>query len=140
MIKLFARCSVKTIKKKIMDKEGKIRSKVGDGNPFRVPEGYFDSFASQLMDKLPERKSSMVEQPRSLLSVKRPLMYAAACLFAAVFSVAVYFVKIAPAGEHVQQHTTAMHIQKSAIDAYMDEVADYAMVDNTDIYACLASE
>lgn len=123
-----------------MNEEDKIRSKVGKGNPFRVPEGYFDSFASQLMDKLPERKASMAETPRPRFKAMRPVLYAAACLLAAVFSVAAYFAKIALVGEQAQQHTTAMHIQKSAVDVYMDEAADYAMVDNTDIYACLASE
>ena len=39
-----------------------IQEKLGNQNPFRVPEGYFDSFADQLMSQIPETKRE-VEQP-----------------------------------------------------------------------------
>jgi hypothetical protein len=60
----------------------------------------------------------------------RPWMYAAACLVVIVFSVALYFSKIAP--------DTPELPQVAVTESYIDEAADYAMIDNTDIYACLA--
>lgn len=45
-----------------MSDEELIKSKVGTGNPFKVPEGYFDAFQQQLLSSLPER-SLVAEQP-----------------------------------------------------------------------------
>jgi hypothetical protein len=57
-------------------------------------------------------------------------MYAAACLVVAIFCTAFYFSRI---------HTDAPEMSQMAVsESYMDEAADYAMIDNTDIYACLA--
>ena len=55
-----------------MNEEKYIEEQVGRRNPFTVPEGYFDTFADQLMASLPER------QPRAKQVWLRPLRYAAA--------------------------------------------------------------
>ena len=55
-----------------MNEEKYIEEQVGRRNPFTVPEGYFDTFADQLMASLPER------QPRTKYVWLRPLRYAAA--------------------------------------------------------------
>ena len=39
----------------MMNEELYIKSRMGDKNPFRVPEGYFDNFAADLMQKLPRK-------------------------------------------------------------------------------------
>ena len=54
-----------------MNEEKYIEEQVGRRNPFTVPEGYFDTFADQLMASLPER------QPRTKYVWLRPLRYAA---------------------------------------------------------------
>ena len=94
-----------------MNEEKYIEEQVGRRNPFTVPEGYFDTFADQLMASLPER------QPRTKYVWLRPLRYAAA----------------------VRQPIQAEAIQVSS-DVAFDEAADYAMIDNYDIYACLSEE
>ena len=35
-----------------------LKQKFGNERPFRVPEGYFDSFADNLMKELPEREAN----------------------------------------------------------------------------------
>lgn len=45
-----------------MSDEELLKSKVGTGNPFKVPEGYFETFQQQLLSSLPERPS-MDEEP-----------------------------------------------------------------------------
>ena len=55
-----------------MNEEKYIEEKVGRRNPFTVPEGYFDTFADQLMASLPER------QPRAKHVWMLPMRYAAA--------------------------------------------------------------
>ena len=43
-----------------MKEEDFIRKKYGSGNPFKVPEGYFEQFTSELMSKLPEKEMKPV--------------------------------------------------------------------------------
>lgn len=110
-----------------MNEELYVSSHMGHENHFQVPEGYFDSFAERLMSELPERR-----QPRMVRFW--PWMYAAACVVGAVSLVAVYL--------HVPDHGAAdSHVVAASVsETYIDEAADYAMVDNQDIYACLTSD
>lgn len=111
----------------MMNEELYLKSRIGDRNPFRVPEGYFDNFAAEMMQKLPE-------QPKQSLIVRlRPWMYAAACLVAVVFSATLYFSAPDSASQEVVATATPT-------DTYVEDVADYVMADNIDIYACLASD
>lgn len=103
-----------------------VKSRIGDRNPFRVPEGYFDNFADQLMQQLPE-------QPHQSVFVRlRPWMYAAACLFVALFSAVIYLYAPAEPGQQAVAATDEY--------LYVDDAADYVMADNMEIYACLAGE
>ena len=38
-----------------MKEEDELLKKCGTKNPFMVPEGYFDNFSKELMNKLPEK-------------------------------------------------------------------------------------
>ena len=111
----------------MMNEEQYIKNRLGDRNPLRVPEGYFDSLAAEVMEKLPD-------QPKQGILVRlRPWMYAAACLVAVVFTATLYL--MSPDGS--AQMATA---DAATTDTYVEDVADYMMADNIDIYACLASE
>ncbi len=112
-----------------MNEELYIKSRMGDKNPFRVPEGYFDNFTAGMMQMLPEQ-----EAPKKSLIVRlRPLMYAAACLMVAIFTAAVFF-------SHDDAATPEVASISQPVDSYVDEAADYLMADNMDIYACLTSD
>ena len=80
------------------------------------------------MAKLPERELKPVAKRVSL----RPWMYAAAALLVAIFSVTIFFTRMDKSQEQSQQTASTV-----VSDTYMDEAADYAMIDNADIYACL---
>lgn len=124
----------------MVNEERYIRNKFGSANKFRVPEGYFDSFTTRLMDSLPEREACEIPVRRPLLARLRPLLYAAACLCIAIFSVAVYFARVEPADDG-HGDMAAVYPQGTTYgDGYEDAVMDYAMIDNTDIYAYLSSE
>jgi hypothetical protein len=117
----------------MMNEEMYIKSRMGQENPFRVPDGYFDSFAAEMMKKLPELPEQS-EQPKTGLLVRlRPWMYAAACMVVAIFTATLYFVNDTPS----QEVPAAV---AATSDTYVEDVADYMMADNLDIYACLASE
>lgn len=110
-----------------MNEEKYLNERMSKQNPFRVPEGYFDDFATQVMAKLPERESQPVVAKR--VSFLRPWMAVAASLVVAIFSVAVYFTHVGGQQEQPQQASATVS------DAYMDAAADYAMIDNAEIYA-----
>jgi hypothetical protein len=146
VIKLFTTSFVISKKGKIMNYEEKeIKERFGQVNPFRVPDGYFDQLTERVMSQLPEREqtaehvSLSSSRPKSRLVALRPWMYAAACTVAAVFmGVALYFHQtkeeqtLANAGVNASASTTNTESQ------YIDEYADYVMLDNAEIYAYLA--
>lgn len=105
-----------------------IKSRVKREPSFTVPEGYFDTLTDKVMMRLPE-KQKKTWRPRAW-------MYAAACLFFAVFSVTAYL------NGNMQSSQPIASTQDNTMseNAYSDALLDYAMVDNQDIYACLTSE
>lgn len=128
-----------------------IKEKMGSRNPFTVPEGYFDQLAGQIIDQLPCKEASLTDTTASRASGLadttpartadirrlRPLLYAAACFAIAIFGVAIYLNKNLTDDQlHLAQQ------QEAGIysDTYIDEAADYAMLDNEDIYAGLLAD
>ena len=109
-----------------MNEELYIKNRLGDRNPFRVPEGYFDSLTAEVMQKLPDR------QPVSRFARLRPWLYAAVFLFVAVLTATVYFVTPDSNVQQMAETTTQ--------DTYYEDAVDYVMADNNDIYACLVSD
>ena len=125
-----------------------LKKTVGNRNPFRVPEGYFEQFTDQLMQQLPEREDTVakqldiaqkhVSQTLARRTLLRPLLYAAACTaLALMLGVSYYFMQsTAPSNEPAP---IAVVATTPATDySYYEEAADYAMFDNTEIYACLS--
>ena len=110
------------------NEEKYLRERVGQKNHFRTPDGYFDQFATRMMAQLPE------QQPvaRKVSIAVRRWLYAAACV-AVLVVVGLSF--------HFNQQQSAEQTQQMAVsDSYIEEAADYAMLDNADIYQLLAEE
>lgn len=119
-----------------------IKEKAGQENPFRVPEGYFDQLASQVMAKLPEcaPQAGQVQLPerrqKSRQVALRTWFYAAACVVAIVVMTLSFHFKQDVAA--VADEQVAAQTETNIDNTYMDDAADYAMLDNAEIYACLA--
>ena len=117
-----------------------LREKVGQGNPFRVPDGYFEQLTSQVMSQLPEHTESqqltVSQQPEKQAKVvpMRRWLYAAACV-AAIAVLGLTFMFDNREAVEQQPLTASATVVESD---YMDEAADYALIDNAEIYACLA--
>jgi hypothetical protein len=129
----------------MMNEEQYIRNRMGERNPFRVPDGYFDSLAAEMMKQLPLQASTrmpdeqLMKLPqKSLFARLRPWMYAAACLVGVLLTVSVFFMESEKKGQEVAATTPVA--AETYDDNYADEAADYVMADNIDIYACLASD
>ena len=118
-----------------MNEELYLKNCMGDNNPFRVPEGYFENLTEQVMSRIPEEQT--VEAPRKALIYRlRPVLYVAASVLLAVGSFFVY--QYQPEEQDTQMQVAQMGEQVST--DFLDEAADYVMLDNTDIYACLMTE
>ena len=126
-----------------MMEEKYLIEKVGKENPFRVPEGYFDTLSSQIMAKVEAegvapRDIKAGKEKRAKVLWLRPVLYAAASVCALFISVVAY-------QSHSDKGTaaptqTVVANNQMLMDDYFDEAADYVMLDNQDIYACLSSE
>lgn len=131
----------------MIDYEGNIIKTVGKRNPFRVPDGYFDDFASRLLSSLPNEErateasngetAKIVAMPRR--HGLRTMICAAACLCAVAFGASVYLAKLSPDGDKAKSTAVPTYAQYAETDTYEEDIADYAMMDNSDIYAYLAS-
>lgn len=109
--------------------EEKLKALLGKDNPFRVPEGYFQSFPEQLMSALPEREVSAVKLPQSSRWAKaRPWVAAAAVLCGIV----VLFASVRPHEDSTEQNVLA---ESSWVEEYTeDEMADYMATSLFDEY------
>lgn len=109
-----------------------IKQKLGNQNPFRVPDGYFDELTSKVMSQIPEHETHVVNM-RPRWYRYRTGIVAAACVVAAFFSVGTYL--------HLQQNEPSQVASTQQYyydaDATMDAMANYAMLDNEEIYASL---
>ncbi|MBQ9357275.1 MAG: hypothetical protein IJT98_08325 [Prevotella sp.] len=116
-----------------------LRQKIGSKNPFTVPEGYFEQLTSQVMQSLPGQKQVRKATIKSL----RPWLYAAACVCVAAFTTAMLLGGGNGQGTAQQQTAATEQTQDYTIyysDNYIEAEADYAMVDNQEIYSCLLAD
>lgn len=126
-----------------MMEEKYLIEKVGKENPFRVPEGYFDTLSSQIMAKVEAegvapRDIKAGKEKRAKVLWLRPVLYAAASVCALFISVLAYQ---SHSDDGVAAPTqTVVANNQMLMDDYFEEAADYVMLDNQDIYACLSSE
>ncbi len=114
-----------------MSDEKYIEERVGRRNPYQVPDGYFDAFASQLMQQLPERPAKAFQ-----VRMRRPLYIAAACIAALFISAVAWLFMSQPDAE--PQAPVQMAAQQESVEEPIDEAADYMMLDNHEIYALLS--
>lgn len=115
-----------------MINEKYIKSRIGDKNPFKVPEGYFEQLTTKVISNLPEQP---IQQKTTLIKRLRPWISIAACICIAIFSITLYFNH-----KEEQMDTLALQQNDEANDTYIDEITDYAMLDNEDIYYNLLAD
>lgn len=126
-----------------MMEEKNLIEKVGKENPFRVPEGYFDTLASQIMAKVEAegveaRDIKTGKEKHAKVVWLRPVLYAAASVCALFVSVVAYQSYSEQGVAAPTQNVVANN--QVMMDEYFEEAADYVMLDNQDIYACLSSD
>lgn len=116
-----------------------LEDKYGKKQPFKVPNGYFDSFAENLMDKLPEQQPvmtphiSMWRKWRKL----RLTVAVAASVCAVMFSVMTFMHNTKPSHSPLASNHTTKTVTNDSYNT-LDVAADYTMLDNDDIYALVS--
>lgn len=123
-----------------MNEERYLQEKFGRQAPFTVPEGYFDDFATRIMDELPQQQvqqqqSAVRKSPyRTIMRVLRPIAVAA-CLCGVVGGAVIYIAR-----------STATESQAIDMSQYftqdyqMEQMADYAMLSKEDFYLYMTEE
>ena len=126
-----------------MNEEQIIKDKIGESNPFRVPDHYLDHLTDSVMANVMANGKPVMDaaatKTRTISVRLRRVIYAAACV--AVMIVVSLTVllggndnqKLADSRTKTNEPTYA-----ETHETTVDEVADLAMMDNTDIYAYLS--
>lgn len=111
-------------------------------NPFKVPEGYFDSLTQRVMDAIPQNEIRMVPQKQAKPLQRWRHYAAAAAVVAALFGVGAYLYQAeTPQAMSEQQLAVKAHtVKASAADSDFEAVADYIMCDDYDLYAYISNE
>ena len=126
-----------------MNEEQIIKEKIGEGNPFRVPDHYLDHLTDSVMANVMANGKPVMDatatKTRTISVRLRRVIYAAACV-AVMFVVSLAVLlggndnqKLADSRTKTNEPTYA-----ETHETTVDEVADLAMVDNSDIYAYLS--
>lgn len=116
-----------------MNREEKyLRQRFGSESPFLVPEDYFKDFSAKMMEQLPETTARTVTMHTSRWRNWRPYV-AAASVCAVIFGAGLFY------SNHLSDPVPAYTAAKAtAVETTIDQAADYAMIDNDDIYSYLA--
>ena len=126
-----------------MKEEKILIERFGKANHFTVPEGYFDSFADQLMEQLPESAAHVIDIRAQKWWSRIPLRKMAAVIgIGVVLAGGAVMVdhKMAPRQAIVDRAQMEMPHEGSTEYGTFEQMADYTMMDNQDIYATLVAE
>ena len=121
-----------------MKEEDKLLKKIGTENPFRVPEGYFEGFTSDLMSRIPEKEKTDVHREPTTWEKVRPWLY-----MAAMFIGAALIIRVASPGETVSNGQQQQQIAADESDIEMEYIRtaiENTMMDDYSLYVYLSDE
>ncbi|MGL5938296.1 MAG: hypothetical protein ACRCY5_06190 [Phocaeicola sp.] len=114
-----------------MKEEYNIRKKCGIDNPFSVPEGYFNNFTKELMEKLPEKE--VIDVPEvTFWQRSKPWLYMAAMFMGMLFSI-----KLFVGTPEQEQSLLTEGVAIELTEEEMDEMMEYSMIDEYTFYQYL---
>lgn len=129
-----------------MESTNHLQKEYGTQRPFTVPENYFSELSSRVMAQIPteEQKEAVVEvKPRrATLRYLRPLA-AAMTIGVVLVGFLAYHEFDGAQGKHAlaEGHLAqGAHEASASSEDDFDKAADYFMIDESDMYAYLASE
>lgn len=119
-----------------MKEEDNILKKAGKENVFRVPDGYFENLASEVMSRLPEKEKPVfiTKEPTKWEKMK-PWLYMAAMFAGAALIIRVASADRAPADSMMAKDDTETEIVS---DEYISTVLDNSMLNDYSLYVYLS--
>ncbi|MCH5218875.1 MAG: hypothetical protein J1F07_10090, partial [Muribaculaceae bacterium] len=102
-----------------MRQEDKLKEKVGTELPYTVPEGYFESFKSRLMDNLPEYPEKPVQKRLTTWQRLKPYVYLAA-MFAGIWCMMQIFHRVSTPTAPTEAIAQAT-VDTDSYDYFLDE-------------------
>ena len=117
-----------------MERENNILRKAGTRNPFKVPEGYFEGFTQELMDRLPEKEMIPEMQEPTLWQRVKPWIYMTAMFCGIMLSVRVFV-------GHPQKDEFSSITDMEMSDVSDEEwnfIIDQSMISGYDLYQFLS--
>lgn len=138
-LNFFMPAASNTKKSDDMSEDTLLEQKFGKQDPFRVPKNYFSDFEKKLLENMPVSASA-----KSPLSGRLRLWLWGAVSTAAVACGVVFFASKQASDDAAingnAAATTASVQEQDDIDYIIDEVSDYAMLDNSDLYSYVAGD
>lgn len=113
--------------------ETDLLKRCGTENPFTVPEGYFERFTQQLMEKLPEREAQPAPKLTLWTRVK-PWVYMAAMFCGLMLSVRMFVGEKQSQSPAATSETTDF---TEVPDEYIDPIVNQTMMDDYTLYQYL---
>lgn len=125
-----------------MKKEDEILKKCGTGNPFIVPEGYFETLTTRIMDSLPEKKMSPITKikPTRIIWHRRRLswLYMAAAFFGLVVTFSFVYKKDNRHILSAQEQQAKVNVQQQLSDQDIEMMVDNSHMDDYTLYQYLS--
>lgn len=119
-----------------MIEEFLLEQKFGRRRPFKVPEGYFEKLEEHVIGKV---NGLPIIKRHTVWHRVRPWTWAACA--AAAITVSVFCFKNVKWGDGKPSDTALNMVAPSvSADYIIDEMSDYAMLDNDDYYSFIADE
>nr|WP_302831877.1 hypothetical protein [uncultured Bacteroides sp.] len=119
-----------------MKEEDNILKKVGTGNAFGVPDGYFENLTSEIMNRLPEKeKVTIKEKVPTMWDRVKPWAYMAAMFVGAALIIRVASSNHTPAdtaGDRMATDDTETEME------YINIAVENSMMDDYSLYVYLA--
>jgi len=119
-----------------MKEEDKILKECGKKNSFTVPEGYFDNLTNEIMSKLPEKETPMVEKEISMWDRVRPWLYMAAMFIAILLPIRFIVNRTTNSTQEIAATETENELM---LDDYVDVIMNYSMMDDYTLYEYLTA-
>lgn len=111
-----------------------MKQRIGTENPFRVPEGYFEGFTSELMEHLPEKERVIVSRKPTAWEKIRPLVYMAAMFVGAMLIIRIASTYYLPGQEAAGNEDIDREVE------YINMAMENSMLDDYSLYVYLTDE
>ena len=116
-----------------MKEENNLLRKVGTKNPFRVPDGYFEEFAQDLMSKLPEKEYLSITEEPTLWQRVKPWLYMTAMFCGLMLSAKIFVGN----PQHNDFPSITQAEAESLTDQDWEHIVSHALIDDYELYELL---